>query len=337
MKKLLYVLSSVALTTSVAAPIVIFSLRDDENVPETIIAKEFSYSNDLSKIKNDGKPLIGSHDIEVEGLQSVINDIKKTGADLKSNKYKLTYVETKLDTVTFPSINPHFDINRFNEILNKDNKYIKVINHRFEISQISAGNGNAQEEYSITLLADFEVRNNEDDDPKFFRNVRVTEVPSYRPYTDIEKTLKVHKNTLTVEYTIIIDISHVDNGPYIGIKMPEEGVVYYVSQVLQRFNGNAQNPPNPEDQQIAKELQAKILKYINEVHDIKLATIDTPIVEVWSAIENEKGKYELGRKLENNYELDYDINPYFYLAITSKNEAIGTHYVLIGNSKSAVD
>ncbi|QEH62197.1 hypothetical protein SCHIN_v1c10040 [Spiroplasma chinense] len=322
MKKLLISLAAAGIAGGAVTPAVyavMNNTRDDEEAPIHQREESFSYSLDIRAMlpENEikyGEKIMISGGGEQDPLQKVIWKISDRAKELKSNKYELNAISSVLSG-TNSGANGFAHVKSMNEVLQYN-----IVKVRRQWIQIDYRNNSISNEYNVRIGADFEVANQSSGPFINIDNVQLSSFAGFFPFKTVGEILKIFSNNLSMIYYIVIDISHIDSHADAGIEHTKLDAYLYVNQMLESLNGGGSGVKWRE----------QILKYIQDLLDAQITSIDK-FEKIYKAVDNGKGGYELGEQLAANYQLFHDTDPYFYVEVTSKKQAIGKFYLLIEN------
>ncbi len=315
MKKFVALVSTISLSASSVASLLPkqmtkLSKIDKSQGPIKKIIKTYEYSYDLSSfyldISKDGK---GTYNMNNEPLEPLINKIKQEFKNKGWSDYKLINIESFISNLdTNPKQKTMFE--KVNDLLKDDN--LKVERQYLDVDKDDSGLDDA---YYFSIRADFKTNNQV---PNQVKGVKLSSFPNYRPYR-LKDFLKLFTNKLTFEIDTQIYMDHTDEKMEAPIVLKYEGIVWYAEQIIDKFKDNFGG------------ILQETLNYINSKLKINLEKIDKEVNIYEANYDKNSDKFSKGSKLPPLTKLDPSIYPYFYCAITSKDEAIGTFYMLLKN------
>ncbi|QHX36932.1 hypothetical protein [Spiroplasma sp. BIUS-1] len=310
MKKLLGVLSATTLAIGTITPIVNFALY----APTQTITKQFSYKynfNQFSLSDDDFKPVNGvlkavyTSDDFTKSLTDCIQKMFDSIPEEQSNVYNIKKITTSFVNSTSYANN---DVTSFNEAFkdaNKDIKKMNIKNHRLEIEKYSDPASGPL--YYVNVWVSIGGK-----------EVRLFGGSSYKKFNSLKDIQKEFTNTFDLEIVMEVIIEGYDKTDW-GIELPQNIDFQTKTQIINWFMMVDQT-----------EMRNKIIDHINKEKKTKITKMDWPR-NLYKAVLGPDGKYIVGDPIGDGFTLGKEY-PYFYIGITSKDEANGEFKILVKNT-----
>ncbi|AUM62899.1 hypothetical protein [Spiroplasma monobiae] len=293
MLKLLSLIGTLGVSTSAITPVIVMNEQTREISSKSVEQGIIRINVDNSKhFDSDGKIVPSTHDYK-EVLIKAIDQQRAFNKENNVTNFKITNSITRLPGISFDGslqvgrqLAKLINANEY-EVLNMNVTVAKLDNwgnYTYAIGYEAIADGEMVKEdlygyQRLQSLADFQIK------------------PGYNMVFDTEYTISE-----SIDYT---DIEFNSN-----ISLPNLGIDFLASQVIEMFNYQPNN------------LNKNAIDYINLVLNVKISNANA--LNVYKAINN-NGVYEMGEIISNN-EMVKD--EYFYVSFNS-SDASGTFNMLI--------
>ncbi|AUB31961.1 hypothetical protein [Spiroplasma floricola] len=309
MKKMLSFLGVTTLSVGAITPVINYNVSSTNNIINVTESYTYSITNEdmqnLNFVTENGieKAILSPTDLKKNFEKCVNNLLAAVDINL-TNDYKIEKITTDFIEKDAWQNN---DVDLFNKKFKEAKKKSTSLNikdHWIEIERYKDPNSGIS--YFVNALAKI------DDD-----NVRLYGSNSYKPIKDLNELQVEFKNTFNLEMKMEISIEGADKEDW-GFELPQNIDFQSKEQIINWLM-------NEKD---------KVKEHIYKIEDAKLNDIDRP-ENLYKAIFS-NDTYSVGEKIITNDNAPIK-DEYFYIGITSKNEAKGEYKMLVKNTKGTTN
>ncbi len=311
MKKLIIMLSASAVSIASVAPIVNYAFYS----PIETITKKISYKYDFAKFDWNNLQFRDVNGISQAELTSkdFTNSLKKCVEEMFlaipeeiSNVYSIKTITTSFNgSMNYKNSQAEEFSKEFVDA-NKNIDAMKIENHTLVIERFN--DPALGYLYYANVYASI---NNQ--------QIRLFGLNSSNPYKNLDDLKKEFKNTFELEIEKQIWIDGFDEQPW-GIEIPQNNAFQFVEQIIEWFMSSHKE---------SKKMREEIIAHINSVKKVKLEKIDVPKNIYYANYNNENNTFYVGERYKDDARVREE---YFYLGITSKENAFGEYKILIKNT-----
>ncbi|WP_342258878.1 hypothetical protein [Spiroplasma endosymbiont of Dioctria linearis] len=311
MKKLIIMLSASAVSIASLAPIVNYAFYS----PIETITKKISYNYDFAKLDWNNLQFKDVNGISQAELTSkdFTNSLKKCVEEMFlaipeeiSNVYSIKTITTSFNGSMDYKNSQAEEFSKEFVDANKDINAMKIENHTLVIERFN------DPALGYLYYANVYASINN-------KQIRLFGLNSSNPYKNLDDLKKEFENTFELEIEKQIWIDGFDEQPW-GIEIPQNNAFQYVKQIINWFMSTDEE---------SKEMREKVIMHINIEKKVKLEKIDRPVTLYYANFNEKTKSYFPGDEYANNEEV---IEEYFYMGITSNQNAFGEYKILIKNT-----
>ncbi|AGR42402.1 hypothetical protein [Spiroplasma diminutum] len=310
MKKILTILSTVTLSTAAVVPII----NGFVYAPSQSYKMSYSYSYNLRNLDWNNIDFKEENGIKKATLtspeftQSLKDTVEQMFNDIKESGYtEYEVIDIRSDYSNHGQSNLYGDLETFNELFSSANLDINDLNIQSQnliIEQFDDPSSGVSYYENIEAII-----NNQ--------KVKLYAYRNPKPINNLETLKSNFKNTFTLEVIKEVWIDGEDS-KYWQLQLPQNIEFQYVDQIIGWFM-NSENA----------NIRNSVIEHINNEKNVKLTKFDRP-ERLYKAIWDENLKtYIAGEQYASNAVVKEE---YFYIGITSKEEANGEYKVIVKNT-----